>query len=115
MAAMMSMLINLTMHIKKFSTNIIAAISWSPHLILKLFSPRLFKATPFFYSLAVFMQISLLFVLYKAHNQPIVDFEVCFFQVKQPKIWVVCTHLHLKCIGESDCSIYYSITILLFL
>ena len=69
MAAMMLMLINFTMHtaiIKIFSINIIAAISWPPPLISQLFSPRLFKAAPFFHSLAVFVWISLLFVLYKA-------------------------------------------------
>ena len=41
MAAMMLILIN-------FSINIIAAICWPPPLISQLFSPRLFKATPFF-------------------------------------------------------------------
>ena len=40
------------------SINIIAAISWLPPLISQLFSPRLFKAAPFFHSLAVFVWIS---------------------------------------------------------
>ena len=69
MAAMMLMLINFNNAqplLKIFSIKIIAAISWPPPLILQLFSPRLFKAAPFFHSLAVFVWISLLFVLYKA-------------------------------------------------
>ena len=40
--------------LKFISINIIAAISWPPPLISQLFSPRLFKAAPFFHSLAVF-------------------------------------------------------------
>ena len=67
MAAMMLILINFNngcVCIGKIY--IIAAISWPPPLISQLFSPRLFKATPFFHSLAVFVWISLLFVLYKA-------------------------------------------------
>ena len=52
--------------LKFISINIIAAISWPPPLISQLFSPRLFKVAPFFHSLAVFVWISLLFVLYKA-------------------------------------------------
>ena len=39
------------------SINIIAAISWPPPLISQLFSPRLFKAAPFFHSLAIFVWI----------------------------------------------------------
>ena len=68
MAAMMLMLINFNMCalLKFISINIIAAISWPPPLISH-FSPGLFKAAPFFHSLAVFVWISLLsFVLYKA-------------------------------------------------
>ena len=39
----------------KFSSIIIiAAISWLPPLISQLFSPWIFRATPFFHSLAVF-------------------------------------------------------------
>ena len=34
--------------LKFISINIIAAISWPPPLLSHLFSPRLFKATPFF-------------------------------------------------------------------
>ena len=34
---------------------IIAAISWPPPLISQLFSPRCFKAVPFFHSFAVFV------------------------------------------------------------
>ena len=43
--------------LKFISINIIAAISWPPPLISQLFSPRLFKAAPFFHSLAVFVWI----------------------------------------------------------
>ena len=45
MAAMMLILITL---LKFISINIIAAICWPPPLISQLFSPRLFKAAPFF-------------------------------------------------------------------
>ena len=34
--------------VKFISINIIAIISWPPLLISQLFSPRIFKATPFF-------------------------------------------------------------------
>ena len=53
MAAMMLMLIKFN----NGSINITAAISWPPPLISLLFSPRLFKAAPFFHSLAVFVWI----------------------------------------------------------
>ena len=67
MAAMMLMLINFNIaHTAIVKIYIIAAISWLPPLISQLFSPRLFKAAPFFHSLTVFVWISLLFVLYKA-------------------------------------------------
>ena len=70
MAAMMLMLINFnnahSHYLNFFSINIIAAISWLPPLISQLFSPRLYKAAPFFHSLAVFVWISHLFELYKA-------------------------------------------------
>ena len=52
MTAMMLMLINFNNGC--ISININAAISWLPPLISQLFSPRLFKAAPFFHSLAVF-------------------------------------------------------------
>ena len=45
--------------LKFISINIIAAISLPPPLISQLFSPRLFKAAPFFHSLAVFVWIVL--------------------------------------------------------
>ena len=48
LAAMMLMLINFNNACEFFSINIIAAISWPPPLISQLFSPRLFKAAPFF-------------------------------------------------------------------
>ena len=60
MAAMMLMLKILIMAVcivKFISINIFAAISWPPPLISQLFSPRHFKATPFFPSLAVFVRI----------------------------------------------------------
>ena len=58
MSAMMLMLINFNNAqplLKLFSIYITAAISWLPPLILQLFSPRIFKTAPFFYSLAVFV------------------------------------------------------------
>ena len=58
MAAMMLMLKKWLCALLKFiSINIIAAISWPPPLISQFFSPRLFKAAPFFHSLAVFVWI----------------------------------------------------------
>ena len=57
--------------------NIIVAISWLPPLTSQLFSLRLFKVAPSFYSLAVFVQILLLFELYK--GWPIDEFGVCFY------------------------------------
>ena len=81
MAAMMLMLINF---IKVFSINIIAAISWPPPLISQLFSPRLLRAALFFYSLAVFEWISLLFVFSKTKSCTFLlgyDFQAVVSQV----------------------------------
>ena len=69
MAAMMLILINFNKAqplLKFISLNIIAAISWPPPLISQLFSPRIFKATPFFHSLSVFCLDFTSFVVYKA-------------------------------------------------
>ena len=49
--------------LKFITVNIIAAILWLPPLISQLFSPRLFKATPFFHNLAVLCGFHF-FVLY---------------------------------------------------
>ena len=62
MAAMMLMLKHFDNGcglLKFISINIIAAISWPPPLIPQFFSPRLFKAAPFFHSLVVFVWIIL--------------------------------------------------------
>ena len=70
--------------IKIFSINIIAAISWLPPLISQLFSPRRLRAALFFYGLAVFEWISLLFVFSKTKSCTFLlgyDFQAVVSQV----------------------------------
>ena len=82
MAAMMSMLINFNKVqplLKFININIIAAISWLPPLISKLFSSRLFKVAPFVHSLAVLYGSHFFFHFIRPQNQPMADFWVCFY------------------------------------
>ena len=80
MAAMMLMLINFSnahSHYKFISIDIIAAICWLPPLILQLFSPRHFKATPFFIAWLFCVDITC-FCNYKFQSQAMVGLDTSF-------------------------------------
>ena len=95
MAAMMLMLIILIMHTAIVSINIIAAISWPPLLISQLFSPRLFKAALFFYSLAVFVWIVLFVYLHTIHSSLLSPVYYCTI--------ALITMIMMMTIGVSRC------------
>ena len=102
MATMMLRLINFNNGcalLKFISLNSIAAISWPPPLISQLFSPRLFKAAPFFHSLTVFVWIicnkNHFYGIYKSNmknKKMLTDGQILNLKKKSQKLkfWSVC-------------------------